>query len=325
MKRQTLKLLAAASLAAAVLPARAQADTFPRRPIRWVVPYAPGGTTDLMARRLGPVLGRNLGQEVLVENRPGAASILGATFIARAAPDGYTLGTLDLGTLAFNPVMYSSLSYDAVNGFSLIGAIGRMPLVLVVNPAFPAASLDEFLAVVRKAPDGVSSASAGPGSPLHVAMELLELRTRTRIRHVAYKGSAPALQDVIDGQAQSMFIDLPPSLAAIRAGKVRVLAVATRQRLAILPGVPTLWESGVNGFEAYAWQGLAGPAGLPDAVVRKLNRELVAALRSPSNRGELEALGIEPMPMSAGEFTAFVRREQKFWADTIRKARISLD
>jgi tripartite-type tricarboxylate transporter receptor subunit TctC len=325
MKRQTLKMLAALSLAAVGGATRAQTETFPRRPILWVVPYAPGGTTDLMARRLGPSLGRNLGQEVVVENRPGAASIVGASFVSRATPDGYTVGTVDSGTLAFNPAMYSSLSYDAVNGFSLIGALGRMPLVLVVNPAFPAANLDAFLAEVRKAPDGVSGASSGPGSPLHVALEMLKMRTRTRIRHVAYKGSAPALQDVIDGQAQSMFIDLPPSLAAIRTGKVRVLAVATRQRLPILPGVPTLWESGVSGFEAYAWQGLAGPAGLPDAVVRKLNRELVAAIRLPENRAELEARGIEPMPMSPAEFTAFVRGEQKFWADIIKKARISLD
>lgn len=270
-------------------------------------------------------MGRNLGQEMVVDNRPGAASILGATFIARSSADGYTIGTVDLGTLAFSPALYSSLSYDPHKDFSLIGGLGRVPLMLVVNARFPARNLQEYLALVRRKPDGVTSASSGPGSPLHVALELFEQRTRSRIQHVAYKGSVPALQDVIAGDTDSMFVDLPPSLEAIRAGKVRVLAVATARRLAILPDVPTMAESGVAGFEAYSWQGLVGPANLPEGVVRRLSRDLVAALRTDENQTALQALGIQPMPMGTAEFTDFVRREQKLWAGVIKGANISLE
>lgn len=318
-------MLVANAFPALGMPAHAQGSAYPRKPIRWVVPYATGGTTDLIARRISTQMGRSLGQEMVVDNKPGAASILGATFIARSAADGYTVGTVDSGTLAFNPALYSTLSYDAQKDFSLIGGLGRMPLVLVVNPRFPARNVQEYLALARRTPDSVSSASSGPGSPLHVALELFEQRTRSRIRHVAYKGSAPALQDVIGGDANSMFIDLPPSLAAIRSGKVRVLAVATAQRLAILPDVPTMAEAGVPGFEAYAWQGLVGPANLPESVVRRLSRDLVSALRTDENQAELEALGIQPMPMGTTEFTDFVRREQLFWAGVIKDAHISLE
>ncbi|MCZ2498502.1 tripartite tricarboxylate transporter substrate binding protein [Xylophilus sp. Kf1] len=332
-KRRTLAALP--WLAAGALPAWAgaaaspqtaiQTGAYPRRPIHWVVPYATGGTTDQIARRMAARMARNLGQEVVVDNRPGAASILGATFIARSAGDGYTVGTVDSGTLAFNPALYSTLSYDAQKDFSLIGGLGRMPLVLVVNPALPARDLQQFVALARRSPEGVVSASSGPGSPLHVTLELFGARTRGRLRHVAYKGSAPALRDVVAGEADAMFIDLPPSLAAIRSGQVRVLAVATARRLPILPEVPTMTEAGLPGFEAYAWQGLAGPSTLSEALVRRLSRDLSAALRTADNRSELEALGIQPMPMEAAEFTDFVRREQKLWAGVIRDAHIRLD
>ena len=207
-------------------PSSQSAPAWPTQPVKWVVPYAPGGTTDVIARQLAVQMGKDLGQPVVVDNRPGAASIIGATLIARAPADGYTLGTADSGTLAFNPAMYARLSYDAGKDFSYIGGLGRMPLVLAVHPSFPAKNVQEFLAMARKEPGGISSASSGPGSPLHVALELFKQRTGTQILHVAYKGSAPALQDLMAGQIQSMFVDLPPSISAIRAGKLRVLAVA---------------------------------------------------------------------------------------------------
>ncbi len=311
---------------ACVAPAGAQ--TFPSQPVKWIVPYAPGGTTDVIARNLALRMGQDLGQPVVVENRPGAASIIGATAIARAAPDGYTVGTADSGTLAFNPAMYSSLTYDAGKDFTFIGGLGRMPLVLAVHPSFPAKDLKEFVALVRKSPGRISSASSGPGSPLHVALELFKQRTRTDILHVPYKGSSPALQDLMAGQVQTMFVDLPPSLSMIRAGKIRVLAVATPQRLPIMPDVPTMAESGLPelaGFEAYAWQGFVGPAKLPQPVVARLNQELVAALRHPGTRAKLEELGIQPMPMSAAEFGDFTRSEQKLWSGVIKAAGIRLD
>ncbi|WP_198971827.1 Bug family tripartite tricarboxylate transporter substrate binding protein [Xylophilus sp. ASV27] len=324
MPRTSLRLLGAALLATC-LGAQAQPPAYPQQPVRWIVPYAPGGTTDVIARGLAVKMGQDLGQPVIIDNKPGAASIIGATFIARSAPDGYTVGTADSGTLAFNPAMYSSLTYNAEKDFTPIGGLGRMPLVLAVHPSFPARNVQEFLAQARKTPGQVSSASSGPGSPLHVALELFKQRTQTDILHVAYKGSAPALQDLMAGQVNAMFVDLPPSLSAIKAGKIRVLAVATPQRLALLPDVPTMAEAGVPGFEAYAWQGFVGPAKLPAPVVARLNKDLVAALRHPETRAKLEELGIEPMPMSPQEFADFTRSEQKLWSGVIRAANIRLD
>lgn len=323
MKRNTLRILAAALLAT-TFGAQAQ-PVFPTQPVKWVVPYAPGGTTDVIARQLAIRMGQDLGQPVIVDNKPGAASIIGATFIARSTPDGYTVGTADSGTLAFNPAMYSSLSYNADKDFSFIGGLGRMPLVLAVHPAFPAKNVQEFLALARKTPGAVSSGSSGPGSPLHVALELFKQRTQTDILHVAYKGSAPAIQDLMAGQVNAMFVDLPPSLSMIKAGKVRVLAVATPQRLAILPDVPTMAEAGVPGFEAYAWQGFVGPAKLSPAVIERLNKDLVAALRNPETRAKLEEIGIQPMPMSPQQFADFTRSEQKLWSGVIKAAHIKLD
>jgi tripartite-type tricarboxylate transporter receptor subunit TctC len=323
MQRKTMYLLAAAALASS-LGAHAQ-TAWPSQPVKWVVPYAPGGTTDLIARTLSVKMGKDLGQSMVVDNKPGAASIIGATFIARSNPDGYTVGTADSGTLAFNPAMYASLSYNADKDFSLIGGLGKMPLVLAVHPAFPAKNLQEFLALARKTPGGISSASSGPGSPLHVALEMFKQRTGTDILHVAYKGSAPGLQDLMAGQVNSMFVDLPPSLSMIKGGKLRVLAVATPKRLAILPDVPTMAEAGLPGFEAYAWQGFVGPAKLPAAVVARLNKDLVAVLNDPDTHTKLEEMGIQPMPMDPQEFGNFVRSEQKLWAGVIKAAKIQLD
>jgi tripartite-type tricarboxylate transporter receptor subunit TctC len=322
MKRKTLGILMAAMMACTV-GAQAQ-QSFPAQPVKWVVPYAPGGTTDVIARNLAVRMGQDLGQTVIIDNKPGAASIIGATFIARSLPDGYTVGTADSGTLAFNPAMYASLSYNAEKDFTLIGGLGRMPLVLAVHPNFPARNLQEYLAQVRKSPGNVSSASSGPGSPLHVALELFKQRTQTDILHVAYKGSAPALQDLMAGQVQSMFVDLPPSLSLIKSGKIRVLAVATPQRLAILPDVPTMAEAGFP-FEAYAWQGFVGPAKMPAAVVERLNKDLLIALKDPAVRTKLEDLGIQPMAMTPQQFADFTRSEQKLWAGVIKAANIRFD
>ena len=325
-KRPTLRLMAVTLLATLPLgSALAQSSTYPAQPVKWVVPYAPGGTTDVIARQLAVRMGQTLGQPVIADNKPGAASIIGATFIARSAPDGYTVGTADSGTLAFNPAMYATLSYDAQKDFSLIGGLGRMPLVLAVHPSFPAKNVQEFLAMARKAPGSVSSASSGPGSPLHVALELFKQKTKTDILHVPYKGSAPALQDLMAGQVNSIFVDLPPSLSMIRSGKLRVLAIATPQRLPLLPDVPTMAEAGVPGFEAYAWQGFVGPAKLPSPIVERLNKDLNDALNHAETRAKLEEIGIQPMTMTSKAFADFVHAEQKLWTGVIKTANIRLD
>ena len=323
-KRSLLQLLAATAFLVGLPAAQAQ-SAFPHQPVKWIVPYAPGGTTDVIARQLAVRMGQTLGQPVIADNKPGAASIIGATFIARAVPDGYTVGTVDSGTLAFNPAMYASLSYDAQKDFSWIGGLGKMPLVLAVHPSFPAKNVQEFLALAKKTPGAVSSASSGPGSPLHVALELFKQKTQADILHVAYKGSAPALQDLMAGQVNSMFVDLPPSLSMIKAGKVRVLAIATPERLAILPDVPTMAEAGVPGFEAYAWQVLVGPAKLPAPVVARMNKDLGAALADPATRAKLEEIGIQPMAMTPAQLGSFVASEQKLWSGVIKAANIRLD
>ena len=323
MKRNTLRILAGALLAC-TLGAQAQ-TAYPTQPVKWVVPYAPGGTTDVIARSLAVRMGQDLGQPVVVDNKPGAASIIGATFIARSAADGYTVGTADSGTLAFNPAMYSALSYNAEKDFSFIGGLGRMPLVLAVHPDFPARNMQEFLAQVRKSPGSVSSASSGPGSPLHVALELFKQRTGTNILHVPYKGSAPALQDLMAGQVQSMFVDLPPSLSMIKAGKVRVLAVATPQRLSILPDVPTAEEAGVPGFISETWYGILGPAGLPADRVAILHAAAKAALEDAETRRVLLDQGGRIVASNPDEFGAFIRSAYTSWGEVVRATGMRLE
>jgi tripartite-type tricarboxylate transporter receptor subunit TctC len=323
MKNIISRIAMAASIAA--LTCSATAANFPDHPVRWIVPYAAGGTTDVMARHLASELDTMFKQTVVVDNKPGAASIIGATQIARSTPDGYTIGTVDSGTLAFNPALYSSLTYNATEDFSFIGGLGKMPLVLAVNPSFPAKDFKEFMEIVRKSPGKVTSASSGHGSPLHVALELFNQKEQVSLLHVPYKGSAPALQDLMSGQVDSMFVDLPPSIQLIKAGKLRVLAAATPQRLAVLPDVPTMDELGVKGFEAYAWQGLVGPKGVPEAVVAKLNASLNQALESQSIGEKFNELGIQPMPMSSLEFEQFAKSEGVLWGEVIRKAGIKLD
>lgn len=311
------------ALAAGMLTATtALAQNFPTQPMRWIVPYAPGGTTDIMARTLAAKMSKDMGQTIVAENRPGAASSIGATAIARSAPDGYTFGTVDSGTLAFNPWLYKNLTYNAEKDFTLIGGLGKMPLVLAVSPNFPAKNLKEFLELVRKEPGKITSASSGLGSPLHVALELFKQRTGTNILHVPYKGSAPALQDLMSGQVNSIFVDLPPSLALIRSGNVRVLAVAAPERLAVLPDVPTMAEAGLEGFEANAWQVLVGPDKMPANIVSILSKQLIAAQNDPDTRKKLEELGIIPLVMTPDVLTKFVRSEQKLWAEVIKAAGI---
>jgi len=325
MKQASKRVLGKGLLAVAtglLMATSVLAQTFPSQPMRWIIPYAPGGTTDIMARTLAAKMSKDMGQTIVAENRPGAASAIGATVIARATPDGYTFGTVDSGTLAFNPWLYKNLTYNAEKDFTMIGGLGKMPLVLAVSPNFPAKNLKEFLDLARKEPGKISSASSGLGSPLHVALELFKQRTGTNILHVPYKGSAPALQDLMSGQVNSIFVDLPPSLALIRAGNVRVLAVAAPERLAALPDVPTMAEAGLAGFEANAWQVLVGPDKMPANIVSILSKQLLAAQNDPETRKRLEELGIIPLTMTPEVLTKFVLSEQKLWAEVIKAAGI---
>lgn len=318
-------LLAALTLgAAAFQPARA-ADNWPTQPIRWVVPYLAGGGTDVVARTLGQAITPALGQQVVIDNRPGAATIVGADAVAHSKPDGYTLLTADTATLAANPSLYKKLPYNADKDFVHVGMVARFPLILVATPNFPARTLKEAIEYVQKNPGKVNFASPGAGSPHHLAMELFMDQTKTRMTHVPYKGAAPAVQDLLAGQVELMFLDLASGQQNVAAGKVRALGVATPKRLTALPAVPTVAEAGVPGFEAYAWQGVVAPAGTPKPVVTRLNAELVKALKSADVQKRFEGIGVEPVSSTPEEFAQYARSEAERWGKLIKAKGITVD
>ncbi|OZI72063.1 Bug family tripartite tricarboxylate transporter substrate binding protein [Bordetella genomosp. 12] len=321
MHKHAKRLLAFAALSIA---ATASAQNWPNQPIRWIVPYPAGGGADVVARTVASGLEKPLGQTIVVENRPGAATIIGATAIAQAEPNGYMVGTADSGTLAFNPSLYSKLSYDPAK-FSYVGGIARFPLLLAVNANSPFKTVDDVLQAARKEPGKLTAASAGAGSPHHLALELFKQRANVNILHVPYKGAAPAIQDLLGGQVDVMFIDLAAGLPNVKAGKLRVLAAATPERLKTLPDAPTMAEQGVPDFTAYAWQGMVAPAGLPQPVMDKLSAELQKTITSEAVSQKLNDMGVEPMPMSPQAFQAFAERERAAWADVIKKANIHLE
>ncbi|WP_278482835.1 Bug family tripartite tricarboxylate transporter substrate binding protein [Achromobacter insolitus] len=322
MHKHAKRLLALAALSLAASTASAQ--SWPAQPIRWIVPYPAGGGTDVVARTVASGLEKPLGQTIVVENRPGAATIIGATAIAQAEANGYMVGTADSGTLAFNPSLYAKLSYDP-SKFTYIGGIAKFPLLLAVNVNSPFKTVDDVLQAAKKEPGKLSAASAGAGSPHHLALELFKQRTNANVLHVPYKGAAPAVQDLLGGQVDLMFIDLASGLPNVKAGKLRVLAAATPERVAALPDVPTMAEQGVPNFTAYAWQGLVGPAGLPEPVVKKLAADLEATLKSPAVSQKILDMGVIPMPLSSQEFKAYAEQERAAWADVIKKAGIKLE
>jgi len=322
MQHSARRLLALATLSLAA--ATASAQSWPTQPVRWIVPYPAGGGTDVVARTVASSLEKSLGQTIVVENRPGAATIIGATAIAQADPTGYMVGTADSGTLAFNSSLYAKLSYDPAK-FTYIGGIAKFPLLLAVNVNSPYKSVQDVLDAAKKEPGKLTAASAGAGSPHHLALELFKQRTGANLLHVPYKGAAPAIQDLLGGQVDVMFIDLASGLPNVKAGKLRVLAAATPERVSVLPDTPTMAEQGVANFTAYAWQGLVGPAGVPEAVVKKLSADLDATLKSAAVSQKMLDMGVIPMPMSAQDFKAYAEQERSAWAAVIKKANIKLE
>ncbi|CAM3254921.1 Bug family tripartite tricarboxylate transporter substrate binding protein [Cupriavidus taiwanensis] len=312
-----------ALLGTASAPARA--DNWPSQPIRWVVPYPAGGGTDVVARTVAQAITPGLGKQVVIDNRPGAATIVGADAVAHAKPDGYTVLTADTATLAANPSLYKKLPYNADKDFVYIGQLARFPLVLVANPNFPARTLKEAIDYAQKHPGKVNFASPGAGSPHHLAMELFMDQTRVKMTHVPYKGAAPAVQDLLAGQVDLMFLDLASGQQNVQAGKLRALGVATPRRLTVLPSVPTVAEGGVAGFEAYAWQGMVAPAGTPKAVVTRLNAELVKALKTPEVQKKLEGVGVEAVSSTPEEFASYARAEAERWGKLIKAKGITVD
>ena len=299
-------------------PVSAQ-EPYPNRPITIVVPYPAGGSADVLARALGQKLGERLHQAVIVENHAGAATAIGAKDVARAAPDGYTLLLGTVSSQAINPAM-NKVGYDPIADFTAIAPIGAIPFVLVANPALPVATVADVIALARSKPGELAYASAGLGTSNHLAGELFANDARIKLLHVPYRGSAPALTDVLAGHVPLMFDLQATSLAHVQAGRLKALAVTGARRSELLPKVPTMAESGLPGYEVSAWFGLFGPAGMPAAAVDKLSAEVAAIQRTAEMKKRLQDLGVDADEATPSAYAAFVRREAAKWAETVKSA-----
>lgn len=317
-------LVGCAGLALAGSGARGE-ETYPKQPINLVVPYSAGGTTDLLGRLLADQLKRGLGATVLVENKPGVGTVLGAEQVAHAAPDGYTLMIATSTTLAINKTLYRKLPYQPVGDFTPIALIAAVPFALVVNNALPVRSLEDFIAYAKAHP-GLAYGSAGIGSPQHLGAEMLKTLAGLDIRHVPYRGSVPAMLDVIAGHIPFMVVDLQPALQPIRKGKLRVLGVTTTKRVSAVPDIPTLAERGLTAFELVAWQALVAPAGLPQPITMQLSDQVAQLLADPATRDRLTALALEPLPGSTPDsFAKYLKTEIDRWATIVKASGAELE
>ena len=304
---------------------QALAQKFPVKPVEWVVPYPAGGGTDVIARTLADGIQKRGNINFVVTNKPGAATIIGAEYVAKSKPDGYVVMSADTATLAANEFLYSKLPYSPKKDFSDLGLICRFNLILVVNPKIPAKNLKEFIAWAKTQKDAIPYGSPGQGSPHHLATELFKAETGLNLTHVPYKGAAPAIQDVVGGQIPFMFVDSAAGYGHIVAGTLRPIALANTKRISTLPDIQTFNEQGLKGFEAYAWQGLVGPAGLSESVSALFNQELRAVLDSTMVKAKFQALGVEPMPSTVAEMTKYVEAERAKWGKLIKANNIKLD
>ena len=310
---------------AALVATAALAQTYPSKPIRIVVPFPAGGTTDVLARAVAQKLTESLGQAVVVDNRPGAGGNIGAELVAKSPPDGYTLLMGTVGTHAINPGLYPKMPYDHVKDFAPVILVAGVPNVLVVNPALPFNSVKELIAYAKANPGKLNFASSGNGTSIHLSGELFKTMADVQIMHVPYKGSSPALQDLVGGQVQIMFDNLPSSLALIKAGKLKALAVTSLARAAALPDVPTLAESGLPGFEASSWFGLLAPAGTPQPVIAKLNADVAKWLASPEAREKLLAQGAIAAGGTPEDFAKHIAAETAKWQKVVKDSGAKID
>ena len=324
-KRPASAGLSRRSLGAALLALPAWARAQSVRPLRIVVPFTPGGSTDILARALAPRLAQALGQTVVVDNRPGAGGSLGAAEAAKADPDGQTLLMGHIGTLGVNPSMYPRLPYDPLRSFVPVAYVARVPNVLVVGAASPWRSLADLLAAARAQPGRLTYSSGGNGSAAHITFEYLKLRARVFMLHIPYRGTAPSVTDVLAGQVDCTFTGAPAVIPHVRSGRLRALAVSSPQRLPQLPDVPTVAESGYAGFEADQWYGLVAPAGTPAAVVSRLNAEVNKALALPEVAQQLAVEGAVPAPSTPQAFGDLIRREIPRWAEVVRAGNVRPD
>ena len=314
-----------ATLLLAALTATAQAQTWPSKPIKYIVPFAAGGTTDILARTISDKLSIALGQPVIVENKPGAGGGVGAAETAKAPPDGYTIMGGTISTHAINATLYSNLPYDPVKDFVAITLIARVPNMLVINNDIPAKDVAELIKLMKASPGKWNFASSGNGTSQHLSGELFKGMAGVDMQHIPYKGSPPALSDVMGGQVSMTFDNITTAWTLAKGGKLRALAVTTAKRSPIAPDVPTLGESGLPGYEIGSWQGVFAPAGTPPDIVKRLNAEIVKIINLPDVQKKLLDLGAEPVANSSEEFTAFVKVEVVKWGEVVKKSGAKVD
>jgi tripartite-type tricarboxylate transporter receptor subunit TctC len=312
-------------LAFALVASHSVGQTWPAKPIKWIVPFAPGGTTDILARTIGEKLATALGQPVIIENKPGAGGGLGADFVAKAAPDGYTILGGTISTNAINASLYKNLPYDPVKDFIPITLIARVPNMLVVNNDVPAKSVAELIVLMKANPGKYTFASSGNGTSQHLSGELFKSVAGVDMQHIPYKGSPPALQDVMGGSVTMTFDNITTAWPLAKGGKLRALGVTTAKRSPAAPDVPTLAEAGLSGYEIGSWQGVFAPAGTPPPIVARLNAEIVKIINMPDVKEKLLVLGAEPVGNSSEEFTTFVKAEVVKWGDVVKKSGARVD
>jgi tripartite-type tricarboxylate transporter receptor subunit TctC len=317
-------LVLGAALAAAGAPAFAQPAAWPARPVRLVVPFAPGGFTDVTARILGQKLSQAFGQQFFIENRPGAGSTIGTDMVAKSAPDGYTLLMVS-STHVISPWLYKNLPYDPVKSFSVVGKLVESPYVLLVHPKVQAKNVQEFIALAKSAPQKIHYASSGNGSAQHLMGGLFVAMTGAPLKHVPYRGSSGAAQDLVAGVVESSFAGVPNALAQVPHGRLKALAVTTSKRAPQLPDVPTLQEAGVSGYDASVWLALLAPAGTPREIVQKLNAEVAKLMASPETKKALFEAGVEPTPSTPEEMADYLQQELVRWGKVVKDADIRLE
>jgi len=321
MKRRTLLL--AAALAA--LPMAASAQGYPSKPVRFVVPYPPGGPLDTIARLLGQKVSEGLKQPVIVENKPGAGGNIGADFVAKSLADGHTILMGAVATHAINPTLYAKIPYDPVRDFAPITQVASTPNVLVVNPSLPVSSVADLVAYAKANPGKLNFGSGSTGSAGHLAGELFNSLAGVQMAHIPYKGAAPAMQDLIGGQVHLMFDNLASSLTQVRAGRVKALAVTTAKRSSLAPELPTVAESGLAGFDISTWFGIFAPAGTPREAIARLHAEFTRALAAPDVREKMLNMGAEPVGNTPAEFATFIRAEAEKYARVIKASGARVD
>ncbi|MEO8134110.1 MAG: tripartite tricarboxylate transporter substrate binding protein [Betaproteobacteria bacterium] len=318
-------ILGCAGVAFALISSLAAAQAWPSKPIKYVVPFAAGGTTDILARVISEKLSVALGQPVVVDNKPGAGGGVGAAEVAKAPPDGYTIMGGTISTHAINASLYKSLPYDPVKDFVAITLIARVPNMLVINNDIPARNVAELIALMKANPGKWNFASSGNGTSQHLSGELFKGMAGVEMQHIPYKGSPPALTDVMGGQVSMTFDNITTAWTLAKSGKLRALAVTTAKRSPVAPDVPTLAEAGLAGYEIGSWQGVFGPAGIPPEIVKRLNTEIVKIINMPDVQKKLVELGAEPVGDTSEAFTAFVKTEVVKWGDVVRKSGAKVD